>query len=141
MDDCIFCKIVSGQIPSFKIYEDTEFMAILDISRFVEGHTIVIPKKHYEVIWDFEDQHVAKYWQVILKIGNHFRQNLGIKYVDTMTFGRLVRHTHVHLVPHNDDNPEWQNALEQIGNLQHDSARRLTVEAGEKLQKKYRVKE
>ena len=65
-DNCIFCKIVSGDIPSYKIYEDDEYLAFLDIAPFADGHTLVIPKKHYQFVWDVEE--VGKYIEVAQKI-------------------------------------------------------------------------
>jgi len=68
MDNCIFCKIVKGDIPCYKIYENDKFLAFLDISEFTPGHTLVIPKKHYRFIWDVED--IEEYASVIKKICN-----------------------------------------------------------------------
>lgn len=135
MDDCIFCKIVKGDIPCFKIYENDEYLAFLDISHFVDGHTLVIPKKHFRFFWEVED--IEGYFKFVSDICNHFTKNLGFKYVDTLTFGRLVPHAHVHLIPHNGDNEEWREALNGIGEMQKDESRRLTKEKGEELSKKF----
>jgi histidine triad (HIT) family protein len=108
MDDCIFCKIIRGQIPSYKVYEDDNYLAFLDISQFTRGHTLVVPKKHYAFIWDIED--IGSFMEVVKKIGNHYRK-LGFKYVDTLTFGRLVSHAHLHIVPHNGNDPDWEKGL------------------------------
>ena len=135
MDDCIFCKIVKGDIPCFKIYESDEYLAFLDISHFVDGHTLVIPKKHYRFFWEVED--VGGYFKFVSEICNHFTKDLGFKYVDTLTFGRLVPHAHIHLVPHNGDIDEWKNSLERIGDMQKDESRRLTKVEGEILSKRF----
>lgn len=108
MIDCIFCKIIKGQIPCYKIYEDKDYLAFLDISQFTKGHTLVIPKTHFEYIWDIND--LAGYMKVVKLIGKHYR-NLGFKYVDTLSFGRLVPHAHIHLVPHNGNDIDWEKAL------------------------------
>ena len=134
--DCIFCKIVEGKIPSYKIGETAKFLAILDIARFTEGHTIIIPKTHYETMWDVP--YIGEYFDFIQKVGNHF-QNKGFRYVDTMTFGRMVAHSHVHLVPHNGDIPDWEKALSVIGTYQTDDSRRLSPEEGTKLVEKYSI--
>lgn len=135
MDDCIFCKIVNGDIPCYKIYEDDEFLAFLDISEFTEGHTLVIPKKHFRFIWDVEN--MQGYGNAVKKICNHFTKELGYKYVDTLSFGRMVPHAHIHLVPHNNGENSWEEALFEIGKMQADASRRLTPEKGKEMQKRF----
>jgi len=66
MDDCIFCKIVKGEIPAFKVYEDNDFLAFLDINPISVGHTLLIPKKHYR--WVYDVPNFGEYWQVAQKI-------------------------------------------------------------------------
>ena len=56
MNDCVFCQIAAGKIPCFKIYEEEGFLAFLDINPWVEGHTLVIPKKHYRWVWDMPEE-------------------------------------------------------------------------------------
>ena len=135
MIDCIFCKIIAGEVPSYKIYEDADFYCFLDISQFVEGHTLVVPKQHFTYIWDVPN--IAEYFKVVQKVGQHFLKDLGYKYVDTMTFGRIVPHAHVHVLPHNGDNAEWDAALSKLGDFTQDQKRRLTKEKGEILAKKF----
>lgn len=133
--DCIFCRIVRAEIPSYKIYEDDKFLAILDIARFVEGHTIVIPKDHFETIWDVPN--IGEYYAVIQKIGNHYK-SLGYKYVDTLSFGRMVLHSHVHLVPHSGDK-NWSAALKGVHEMQLDTSRHPTPEEGANLVAKFKL--
>jgi len=121
MDNCIFCKIVNDEISSQKIFEDEDFLAILDIAQFTEGHTIVIPKVHYKFIWDIPN--VNKYMNFINKISNHFIDILGYKYVDTASFGRMVPHAHMHLIPHDGEDNDWSKSLTAVGNMQVDKAR------------------
>jgi histidine triad (HIT) family protein len=135
--DCIFCKIVRGEIPSFKIYENSEFLAILDIAQFVEGHTIVIPKQHYEFIWDVPN--IGGYFEFVKSIGNHYRE-LGYAYVDTLTFGRMVKHAHVHLIPHNEDDKDWDRVMSEVDNLQLNESKRISSKKGEKIKKKFEMK-
>lgn len=138
MDDCIFCKIANGEVPCYKIYEDDNYFAFLDLSNFTEGHTLVVPKKHYRFVWDVED--IEGYFKAVQKIANHFRDDLKYTYVDTLTFGRMVPHAHVHVIPHNSDNKDWEKALDGIGELQRsDSGRRLCKEEGERRAKKFRI--
>ncbi|OGC46671.1 hypothetical protein A3J98_02670 [candidate division WS6 bacterium RIFOXYC1_FULL_33_10] len=135
MDDCIFCKIVRGEIPCYKIYEDEKFLAFLDISQFTKGHTLVIPKTHYRFIWDVED--MEGYANTVKKLCIHFTQKLGFQYVDTLSMGRMVPHAHIHLVPHNNNENDWEKALSTIGDLQDDVERRLTQEQGKEIAEKF----
>lgn len=134
--DCVFCMIVNGEVPSFRIHESDDFIAVLDISQLTEGHTIVIPKVHYKTIWDVPD--IGGYFEVVKKVGNHYR-GLGYKYVDTLTFGRMVPHAHVHVVPHNGDSEDWKHALRVIGEFQQDSSRYPSQKEGEKLVEKFKL--
>ncbi|NMC36664.1 HIT domain-containing protein [Candidatus Beckwithbacteria bacterium] len=97
MSDCIFCKIVTGELPAYKIYEDDQFLAFLDIFPFVRGHTLVIPKKHYRWVWDVEN--IGEYMQVCQKISNHYRNLSSIDMVASFIFGEQVHHAHIQLLP------------------------------------------
>lgn len=131
---CIFCKIISDQVPSFKIFENEKFLAFLDVSRFVEGHTLVIPKNHIEFIWD--SQEIDELFSFAKLVADHYRQ-LGFQYVDSMTFGRKVPHAHIHLLPHNGEENDYKKALSALGAMQADSERRLKKEEGEAIVKKF----
>jgi histidine triad (HIT) family protein len=99
--DCIFCKIVKGEIPSFKFWEDETHMAFLDIRPIKEGHTMVIPKKHDPYIFEMADEDLqklilaAKQAAKILK--DVFNPKLGK--IGVLVVGNEVPHTHIHLVP------------------------------------------
>lgn len=134
--DCIFCRIIKGEIPSFKIYEDKNYLAVLDISQFTRGHTILIPKKHIQFIWEIPGG--GEYFTIAQKIANHFR-SLGYPYVDSLSFGRLVPHAHLHLVPHKDQPGDFKTALEKIGAMQSDAARRPTAEEGKKIAEEFKL--
>lgn len=136
MDDCIFCKIVKGDIPCYKVYEDDAYLAFLDISQFTPGHTLVIPKKHYRFVWDVED--IAGYFDVIKKLSNHYRA-LGNEYIDTLTFGRLVPHAHVHIVPHNGDDADWQKALMGLEYFHSSEHPALSPDLGNKLAEQFKL--
>ena len=136
MNDCIFCKIVKGEIPAYKIAENDNFFAFLDICQIVPGHTLVIPKEHYRFIWDVPE--IGKYFEFVKEVGNHFR-DIGYKYVDTITMGRGVPHSHIHIVPHNADENDWHKALEPIFELQLDENRRQSQEELISIQKKFRI--
>ncbi len=104
MNDCIFCKIVRGEIPCHKIYEDEKAIAFLDISPLSKGHTLVIPKEHSENIFDITEEDLCHIMKVIKKISSKImntytpegiviRQNNGEK------AGQSVFHTHFHIKP------------------------------------------
>lgn len=135
--DCIFCKIISGQIPSYKIYEDADFIAFLDISQFTPGHTLVLPKKHYRFVWDVEN--IGAYYEVVKKISNHYK-SLGYAYADSLVFGRQVPHAHVHVLPHNGDNLEWNSALKALDAFTESATPRLSLEQGKELVNKLSLK-
>ena len=97
MKDCIFCKIVSGEIPSYKVYEDDKFMAFLDVRPLNLGHTLVIPKKHYRWVWDVPN--IGEYYEVVCKIVLAMKKALETDYIVSLVFGEEVEHAHIWLVP------------------------------------------
>ena len=97
MIDCIFCKIIKGEIPSYKVYEDKNFLAFLDINPRNKGHTLVIPKKHYRWVWDIPN--IDKYYKVVGKIANAIRKSLKTEFIVSLVLGEEVPHAHVWLVP------------------------------------------
>ena len=102
MSGCIFCQIIGGEIPSYKIYEDDDFFAFLDIFPKTEGHTLVIPKKHVEWVWDYPE--VGRYFDVVAKIARHMRRVSSQEVVRSLIYGVDVPHAHVHLFPGIKDN-------------------------------------
>jgi histidine triad (HIT) family protein len=102
MEDSIFTKIVKGEIPSHKIYEDESTLAFLDIYSITEGHTLVIPKKQVEFIWDMEDSDYAQLMASVKKVGQRLRKLSGRKYVGQVVVGTDVPHVHVHVIPFDD---------------------------------------
>jgi histidine triad (HIT) family protein len=136
MDSCVFCKIINGDIPSLKIYEDANYLAFLDISQFTPGHTLIIPKSHIRFVWD--SPKIEEYFRVVQKIAHHY-QKLGYTYVDSLSFGRMVPHAHVHLIPHNDNSQDYQQAMAGIGALQTDPSRHPSAELGAQLVAKFKL--
>lgn len=94
---CVFCKIVAGEIPSHKVYEDDNFLAFLDIRPLNIGHTLIIPKKHYRWVWDVPN--IGEYYQVVGKIANALKKAFETDYVVSLVFGEEVEHAHIWLVP------------------------------------------
>jgi histidine triad (HIT) family protein len=99
MNDCIFCKISKEEIPSAKVYEDSEFFAFLDINPVVKGHTILIPKAHSRWMQNTDDETVGKIFIVAKKIMNKIQGSLSCDYVSLNVVGEEVEHFHIHLMP------------------------------------------
>lgn len=104
MSECIFCRIVKGEIPAYKIYEDDNFLAFLDISPRNPGHTLVIPKTHYRWVWDLpleaeEGPDLRNYYLVVGKIAKAIRKALDTDYVVSLVLGEEIYHAHIWLVP------------------------------------------
>ena len=95
--DCIFCKIVKGEVPSYKVYEDENFFAFLDINPRNPGHTLVIPKKHYRWVWDVDDS--CGYFETVKIVANALKKAMNTKYVVSGIAGKEVPHAHIHLIP------------------------------------------
>ena len=96
MKDCIFCKIVEGSIPCYKIYEDDKYLAFLDIMPWTEGHTLVIPKQHVRWVWDVPN--LGEYFEVVGKIAKHHR-DITSDVVRENIDGWQVSHAHIHIKP------------------------------------------
>ena len=108
--DCIFCKIIKGDIPSYKIYEDEYTYAFLDISKDIDGHTLVVCKKHYNNVLDADEETLAHVMSTIKKISNHYINNCGYDGVNILNNNneaaeQSVMHLHFHIIPrYNNDN-------------------------------------
>lgn len=102
-DDCIFCKIISGECPSYKIYENDYVYAFLDISKDAYGHTLVIPKKHFTNIFDCNEKYLTEVIKAVKLIADHYK-NLGFKGVNILNASgqdaqQSVFHLHFHILP------------------------------------------
>lgn len=100
--DCLFCKILNGDIPSYKIYEDDDCYAFLDIYPINYGHTLVIPKKHVVTMDEIDDETLMKVIRVAKKIAPIIEKELdcdGITYVQNNGYYQDVKHFHLHIVP------------------------------------------
>ncbi len=99
MEESIFTKIIKGEIPSHKIYEDDATFAFLDIHPTTEGHVLVVPKVQVEFIWDLELADYQALMQTVQKVGRRLQEVLSTPYVSEMTVGVDVPHAHVHVIP------------------------------------------
>ena len=103
-NDCVFCAIAAGEIPSFKVYEDDLVLAYLDINPFAKGHTLVIPKAHAVGLLDAEDATLADVIVRVKRVASHLKEALGcdgfhILQNNGEAAGQTVRHLHFHIVP------------------------------------------
>ena len=128
MDDCIFCKIIKGDIPSSKVYEDEHTYAFLDINPVSEYHTLVIPKKHCVNIFDIGEDEIAHAARTVRKLAGLYSEKLGINNAQIIcSSGREaqqdVMHLHFHIVPRasGDGNniqwkthPEWRDGFDKL---------------------------
>lgn len=99
MSDCIFCEIVKGSKPSFKIYEDDKVLAILDINPVNLGHTLLIPKKHYQSMTDVPDDLVSYMYVVTKKLMINIKEATGADHVVNTVSGLDILHFHIHIIP------------------------------------------
>ncbi len=97
MNDCIFCKIISGEIPSHKIYEDEHFLAFLDINPQSAGHTQVIPKEHHRWVWDVPN--AGQYFEIAQKIAKAQMKAFGTETIWSKIMGDEVPHAHIWVYP------------------------------------------
>ena len=114
MSDCIFCKIIAGELPCHKIYEDDNFLAFLDIEPISKGHTLIVPKEHYDVFAETPADLLAEMIKVVQKIGNAVQKstnadgfNVGLN--NGAAAGQIIMHTHFHIIPrfNNDGLHTW----------------------------------
>ncbi len=102
--ECVFCKIIKGELPARVVYEDEDVIAFLDINPAAPGHTLVVPKKHYKNVLDAPDEVVSKVFIVAKKIAQASIEALGAKGANIITnaepvAGQIVMHFHVHVIP------------------------------------------
>ena len=113
--DCIFCKIVAGEIPSHKVYEDENFLAFLDIHPESPGHTQVIPKKHVRWVWDYKN--AGGYFEVAKKIALAQRKAFNTDFILSKIVGDEVPHAHIWVYPNSEvsgDKNDFESNAEKI---------------------------
>ncbi|WDF83525.1 HIT family protein [Lacticaseibacillus pabuli] len=113
MTDCVFCKIIAGDIPSTKIYEDDKVMAFLDMSQATPGHTLLVPKKHIQDIFAYDDELAADVFARLPKIARAIKaSNPAIKGMNILNNNgtlayQSVMHSHIHLIPRYSENDDF----------------------------------
>ena len=103
IEDCLFCKIINGELPCYKIYENQYAFAFLDISGDIDGHTLVVPKEHYVNILDCDEQALAEVMKVVQKVARHYVDKCGYDGVNILNANNAgaqqsVFHLHFHIL-------------------------------------------
>jgi histidine triad (HIT) family protein len=111
MEDCIFCKIVKGEIPSYKIYEDDQVLAFADINPITNGHTLIIPKAHAENIWQISEADLGAIHKASKKVAEALKialqpEGVACLQLNGRAVNQLVMHYHLHLIPKASGEPE-----------------------------------
>lgn len=104
MEDCLFCKIIKGEVPSYKIWEDENFFAFLNINPINPGHIILVPKKHLNYIFDLEESLYSEIFKTAKKLSEPLKKATGAKRIALAIEGFVIPHIHIHLVPVNKVN-------------------------------------
>lgn len=135
-DSCIFCKLVAGNIPSTKVYEDAEILAFMDIGPIVKGHTLVIPKQHVERITDIPVGMLARVMNIVQNIAAAQMNGLkadGVNIVQANgeAAGQVVPHLHFHVIPRfATDGHHWNWAAKKYDNMEEMSRTAQAIRNG-----------
>ena len=108
MGDCIFCKIAKGSIPSKTVYEDSHFRVFMDVNPATDGHCLIIPKEHFDNIYDLDAETAGKLFSLATCIARAMRDALGCGGINVvqnngLIAGQTVNHFHLHLIPRYED--------------------------------------
>ena len=110
-NNCIFCKIAAGEIPSSTVYEDGEFRVIMDISPAAKGHCIILPKEHAANIFELSEETAGKIFAVAKKVATAMKEELGCEGINVLqnngeAAGQTVFHFHMHIIPRYEGGPK-----------------------------------
>ena len=132
MQDCIFCKIVRGEIPSAKVYENDSVLCFLDVAPAVRGHSLVIPREHVENILEIPEDMAAHLHEAIRRVGRGIIQGLkadgfNVGMNNFQAAGQVVMHAHWHLIPrfHGDGLQLWPQYKYDSDEQMQDFARKI----------------
>jgi len=95
--ECVFCKIIKKELPSYSVFEDPNYVAFLDIRPMNPGHTLVVPKAHHRWVWDVPE--VGEYFETATRIAKALQQTMKTDWIAADVAGMGVAHAHMHLVP------------------------------------------
>jgi len=122
--DCILCKIIDGEIPSYKIFEDDKVLAFLDISQGTKGHTLLIPKKHVRNVYELDETTAADIFKVVPKIARALKEAfnpIGINIVNNNEKPlQEVFHYHIHLIPRYENDGMILSTISNFGKVEKD---------------------
>ena len=127
-DDCIFCKLANGIIPTNKVYEDENFTAILDLGPATKGHTLILPKEHSDCLFDLPDETAEKLLPLARELGRKLKDSLhadGMNVIQNNgeVAGQSVMHYHLHLIPRYKN--DGQNLLWKPGKMSDEEAKEI----------------
>ncbi len=100
----IFTRIIKGEIPSYKVAEDENYYAFLDINPLAKGHTLVVPKKEVDYIFDLDDETLSGMMVFAKRVARKIKEATGCRKVAVVVLGLEVPHAHIHLIPMNNEN-------------------------------------
>lgn len=128
MPDCLFCKIVNGEVSSTKVYEDENFLGFLDIYPVVKGHVLLIPKHHVEWMQDDTDENIEKIFVLAKNLMSKIKTNLACDFVQISIVGEDVPHFHIHFIPRfkTDNMPRWDKIKYDSNDEMLDYAKMIT---------------
>lgn len=138
-DDCIFCKIANGEIPSHTLYEDDIFRVILDLGPATKGHALIIPKNHYDNLWELGDAEAAGVIPLAKKIAAAMLEELhcdGLNLIqnNNQIAGQTIFHFHTHIVP------RYKNDGNKFSFVTHEADENLLKEIAEKINSRLQVR-
>lgn len=127
MDNCVFCRIISGELPSMKVYEDAYTLVIMDIAGDVDGHMLAIPKKHIMSIFDCDDITLHHVMDAVKVVASRLKEKCGYDGVNLLNAsgeaaGQSVGHFHIHIIPRKDGDgidawPRFPGSKEEISKI------------------------
>lgn len=125
--ECIFCKIIKGEIPGLKVYEDENTLVIMDIAKDVDGHMVAIPKKHVKNILDCDVSTLKSLMETVKKVSNHCVEKCNYDGINLLnasdeSAGQSVPHFHIHIIPRKKNDgidawPQFQGADSEISEI------------------------
>ncbi len=128
--DCIFCKIINGEIPSHKIYEDKNVLAFLDITQGTKGHTLITPKKHVRNVYELDEETIINVFKVVPKIANALKvafNPIGLNIINNNDKPhQSVFHFHIHLIPRYENDGMVLSTVDNYGKFKPEYFQNLT---------------
>jgi len=135
--DCVFCRILAGEIPSYKLYEDENIIAILDISQATKGHTLLIAKEHYKNLYDINEDVAANIFRQVPKIANAIKKAfnpIGLNVlINTEKPLQTVFHFHLHLIPRYVHDGVEIDFINNAGNISRETYQEIAAKIKESL--------